>query len=435
LHFLPFHIGYRLRFFRPAIATFVSALLLHTASLQAQDCGRTSSGLSPLNDLGTGFYRGLQGGLYPEGSNIRPSAHTEAGLLLAQQITPLAPDGQPDAVDGKIVLLSIGMSNTLQEFEYFQIAADTFQNKTHTLVLVNGAQGGKDINEIIDTSSVFWDNITDTLHQLGLSHLQVQAFWFKQAEAYPPTDVRFPDYPDSLKEKYKLAMHILAESFPNARLCYVSSRIYGGYGLLPLNPEPHAYYSGWAVKRLIEDQMNGNPELRFDGPDPVSPWLSWGPYTWADGETPRVDGLAWNCPEDYQPDGNHPSIAGRQKVAGMLLDFFSSDATTTPWFTALSTGVTEPGTAGTIPQKASVINYPNPFNPATTIEFRLPEAGPAALTLHNILGQELGIIASGDFAAGIHKISFDASRLGTGVYYYVLSSGKHRAAGRMVLMK
>jgi hypothetical protein len=82
---------------------------------------------------------------------------------------------------------------------------------------------------------------------------------------------------------------------------------------------------------LIESQINGDASLNYVGNNPSSAWLSWGPYLWANGITPRSDGLTWVI-SDYQSDGTHPSISGRQKVAQMLLQFFSTDETTKPWF-------------------------------------------------------------------------------------------------------
>src|SRR3989338_6749028 len=85
-----------------------------------QDCTKTSVGLKPLTELGTGSHKGYQGGLYPNGSNQRPFAHDSAGLHISRQIRPLDGNGTPDPVRGKMVLLSIGMSNTTQEFSRFK---------------------------------------------------------------------------------------------------------------------------------------------------------------------------------------------------------------------------------------------------------------------------------------------------------------------------
>jgi len=293
-------------------------------------CANTCSGLPALNDLGTGFFRGLQGGLYPNGQNTRPSAHNAAGLSLASQILPLDTSGNPDTVTGSIVLLSIGFSNGREEFERFQLRMDTVQNLNPKLEIVQGAQGGKDVKKIIPDTAAYWSVIEDTLSLRGLTANQVQVLWFKQADA-GPTDSSFPGYPIALKDEFIAAFHTIMGKYPNVKMCYISSRTYGNYMSSDLNREPHAYYTGWADKMLIEDQINGEPELSYSGPDPQAPWLSWGVYLWADGTRARSDGLTWNCPDDYKVDFTHMSDIGREKVAQMLLTFFTSDETTTPW--------------------------------------------------------------------------------------------------------
>src|SRR4030095_4892997 len=89
-------------------------ILAFAISLHA-DCTLTSTGNIPLNEL-TVPYQECQGGLYPNGANNRPAAHLNAGLQIANQIRPLNALGQIDDADGKIVLVSIGMSNTTQEW-------------------------------------------------------------------------------------------------------------------------------------------------------------------------------------------------------------------------------------------------------------------------------------------------------------------------------
>src|SRR5438093_4711366 len=77
---------------------------------------RAQTGMIPLNDLGSGLYLNqYQGGLYPNGSNTVPAAHASEGMLRAGAIQPLDLNGNPSA-SGHYVLLSIGMSNTTQEF-------------------------------------------------------------------------------------------------------------------------------------------------------------------------------------------------------------------------------------------------------------------------------------------------------------------------------
>ena len=285
---------------------------------------------TPLIDFGSATYRGFQGGLYPNLSNKRPAAHNTAGVAIAQTIKPLNNSGAIDDVNGKIVWMSIGMSNTTQETQAFLSLMQTFANKNPKLNLIDGAEGGKDIKQINNPAASYWNSVNNRLANAGLTPAQVQVIWFKEAEAQP-TDTSFATYPDDLKNKYKSVMQILKTKFPNLKLCYLSNRIYAGYATSKLNPEPFAWYTGWTVKRLIEDQISGDASMNYSGSNPSVAWLSWGPYLWANGATPRSDGLVW-LPEDFQSDGTHPSASGRQKVAEMLLQFFSTDETTKSWF-------------------------------------------------------------------------------------------------------
>ncbi len=90
------------------------ALPAFAISLHA-DCTLTGTGNIPLNEL-TVPYQNTQGGLYPNGANNRPTAHLNAGLQIAGNLRPLNASGQVDDTNGKIVLVSVGMSNTTQEW-------------------------------------------------------------------------------------------------------------------------------------------------------------------------------------------------------------------------------------------------------------------------------------------------------------------------------
>jgi hypothetical protein len=303
-------------------------------SLYAANCTNTAVGFIPLNDLGTGTYHGFQGGLYPEGANTRPPAHERAGLVISQFIQPLDLAGEPNQQNGVIVLLSIGMSNAAQEFSRFISIAQQDPEKNPKLVLVNGAQSQWSADEIADPTAEFWDIVDERLATAGLTPKQVQIVWLKEADAKPT--LPFPEDAFQLARELGLIVQILKARYPNVKMAYLSSRIYAGYAQTDLNPEPFAYQSGFAVKWLIEQQIEGNPNLNFNPlqGEVKTPWLSWGPYLWADGLNPRSDGLIWEC-QDFRDDGTHPSSEqGTWKVAEMLLDFFKTDSTTQRWFLA-----------------------------------------------------------------------------------------------------
>jgi hypothetical protein len=88
------------------------------------------------------------------------------------------------------------------------------------------------------------------------------------------------------------------------------------------------------MRWLIQDQIAGKPELNYDAARRAvkSPLLLWGPYLWADGETPRKDNGLTYKQSDLGNDGTHPSDTGRAKVANLLLNFFKTDPGARKWF-------------------------------------------------------------------------------------------------------
>ncbi len=80
-------------------------------------------------------------------------------------------------------------------------------------------------------------------------------------------------------------------------------------------------------------------------------------------------------------------------------------------------------------------NYPNPFNPATTINFSIPKAGNVSLKVFNVLGQEVKTLVNGYQQAGKYTVSFDASSLTSGVYFYSISSESFNQVKKMLLLK
>jgi hypothetical protein len=80
-------------------------------------------------------------------------------------------------------------------------------------------------------------------------------------------------------------------------------------------------------------------------------------------------------------------------------------------------------------------NYPNPFNPTTQIKFTIEQAGMTSLKVYDMLGREVATLVEESLAAGGYTATFDASRLSSGVYAYVLTSRGYRLSNKMVLLK
>ena len=312
------------------------------------------TGRVPLTELGVNTYKGFTGGLYDDGSNTAPAAHHTEGVARRRAIVPLDASGAPSAT-GRIVLISVGMSNTTQEFcagastttacnpySFMGLAAADARVNRSTLAIVNGARGVQVATSWDSPADVQYDTVRFArLQARGFTEAQVQIAWVKLANPTPLDSL--PGTADALVLQATLGRVVRAMKvrYPNLRMVFLSSRIYGGYATTTLNPEPYAYESAFSVKWLIAaqarqistgvvDATSGSLDYRTG----EAPWLAWGPYLWANGTTPRAgDGLTWLV-SDLDLDGTHPSAAGVRKVAEQLLAFFTTSPYTSCWFLA-----------------------------------------------------------------------------------------------------
>jgi hypothetical protein len=281
--------------------------------------------LTPLTDLASAQYLGFAGGLYTDGKNEPPSAYAETGVALGVTVQPLDGSGKPSS-SGKVAMISIGMSNTSHEFSQFIQLTEADARKNSSLVMIDAAREGAAATEIAVPYGDYWTHVDRQLQGSEISAAQVQVVWLKTALA---RDRRgFPENARLVQRTLRSIVEILSAKFPQLKLVYISSRTYGGYSESDLSPEPGAYESGFGVKWFIEERIKNAT------PDRSIPWISWGPYLWANGLTPRSDGLIWER-TDFEPDGAHTSPQGALKVATMLFEFFQKAITAKPWFLSL----------------------------------------------------------------------------------------------------
>jgi hypothetical protein len=288
------------------------------------------TGLTPLCDMGAAVrYKEQDGGLYGAGRNDPPRAHQQAADAALKQITPLGADGKPSPT-GKIVFISLGMSNAAGEFMIFKELADKDPDKSPTVAILNGAVGGAGVRSWTKPQGGTWLEVDKRLKEANLTPAQVQVAWIKHAEPMPEPDKAVLQYAKEVRDDIAKTVPIMRSRFPNLRIAYLSSRTYGGFnavGRRRVNPEPFAYETAFAVRWVILDQING-----ADHPYDRSPVLLWGPYLWADGVNARKDGLTW-VRNDFTNDGVHPTRdTGGRKVADLLLKFFKENPNAKPWF-------------------------------------------------------------------------------------------------------
>jgi hypothetical protein len=307
----------------------------------------------PLTDLLTKTYYSILGGIYPEGSNQPPADHDSAARARTNSIKPLDVNGD-ESPFGKYVLISIGGSNTTQAWcsaaSSPPCGAWTFMGKAaadpsinhYTMVIVNGAADSLDVTAWTSAASPAYERIKIArLAPLGLSENQVQAAWIDLADPKPTASL-----PADSADAYTLlanlgqVMRAMRVRYPNLRLVFLSSRVYGGYATVESSGEPYAYETGFSVKWLIDSQIRemrgqqNNPRAgTLDYTKKMSPLILWGPYMWANGLVPRSDGLIWDR-ADFEQDGLRPSQNGEAKTAGLLLEFFKTSPYTRCWFLA-----------------------------------------------------------------------------------------------------
>jgi hypothetical protein len=317
----------------------------------------TDTAKIPLTDLPS--YFGIRGGLYPNVVNQPPPDHDSAARARRNRIRALDVNGD-ESPFGKYVLISIGMSNTTQEWcsrtSGPPCAAWTFMGRAVTdpavnrnsLVIVNGAAEGQDAPTWTSPASPNYERIkTARLAPLGLSENQVEVAWVKLDNAKASTSLP-ADSADAYIFLSNLGqvLRALRIRYPNLEIVFLSSRGYGGYATpsvgpaIDLNSEPYTYEEGFSVKWAIESQINEMRGLPADSragslnyAKKTAPLIVWGPYLWADGTTPRSDGFVWNR-TDFEEDGLHPSQNGESKVAFSLLEFFKNSPYSKCWFMA-----------------------------------------------------------------------------------------------------
>ncbi|MDR3667096.1 MAG: T9SS type A sorting domain-containing protein [Ignavibacteriaceae bacterium] len=135
---------------------------------------------------------------------------------------------------------------------------------------------------------------------------------------------------------------------------------------------------------------------------------------------------------------------GRYRLIGQLIgypDAYADSLNITPIDTMISGITLNFATTGiqnepNIPTTAELLqNYPNPFNPSTTIQFRLTHSANISLKVYNFLGQEIETLANGYYKEGDYLINWDAKKLASGVYFYVLHFDDAVYTKKMTLIK
>ncbi|MBI5476815.1 MAG: T9SS type A sorting domain-containing protein [Ignavibacteriales bacterium] len=141
----------------------------------------------------------------------------------------------------------------------------------------------------------------------------------------------------------------------------------------------------------------------------------------------------WSNSAETKNDEN-TVIVKDDRIANLYLQEFAARYYEAGGTNTIVLGVTE--TDGGIPSSFSLSqNYPNPFNPTTDFGFRISDFGFVSLKVYNLLGQEVATIVNEQMKPGSYKVTWDASQMSSGVYFYRLQSGKFTDVKKMVLAR
>lgn len=155
------------------------------------------------------------------------------------------------------------------------------------------------------------------------------------------------------------------------------------------------------------------------------------PITFAAVEVPQNAGITSSGLFTWTPTVDQANKTFRIIIAAFDTYSFSYDTTSLTTSHVVSVEDTK-----IIPNKFELYqNFPNPFNPTTTIQFALPKESYVSLKVYNIMGEEVVSLINKVMPAGYHNIVFDASKLVAGLYFYKIETDNYSVVKKMILLK
>lgn len=272
------------------------------------DCTRSDSGLTPVLDLGIGTYEGFSGGLYGGGSNVRPCALNSTVLTATAGIAPDA--------NGQIVVAFAGddTGNSLY-VGFLQVAALHPGIFSPALRLINISTPAYHLNAWAGTATPV--NITQKITATGVSPADVQCVIFgcKPNTQNYATDSFAVRHARTVKD-YKSVFARIHVAAPNAVIATTDVQ-YADYQQNSLAPAFHL------EPRYGYDMSVGMQQaiLTYTGAAVVF----WACSIWANGASPRSDGLTYVCADYFSQCQHLNDGSGARKAAQVVFDAFRTD--------------------------------------------------------------------------------------------------------------
>ncbi len=311
----------------------------------------------------------------------------------------------------------------------------TFHSSADAPDYAEGDEGGDDMAMVFNAADSTWLETSSAVHQL--TNLAVD-FKFYAQDSVPPSDTQL---------LAKGSASSLATS--NYRVYFADDGVLWPAMYSPDNDlQPCGSYTGGCL--IMDDPEQGTVEtetwyrvqigIRSPEASPDSLGTIFSRFIEiATGDTVGeelhpIDAGAYNNPNSLKIGGvGVPSVAPYYN--GLLDDIKVMNYVPNSYLpdSLRSTSIEEPTE---MPDQVILSqNYPNPFNPTTNIDFQLPRSSDVELTVYDVLGRRVATLIDGKRSAGSYEISFDASRLSSGVYLYKLETTDVTKTRKMLLIK
>ena len=292
----------------------------------------TRTVFKPINDLGTGTFKGYTGGLYPGGLNYPTGSYAVDLFKTCHSITPLDTFGNYSSTEsGKILFVSLGWStcgNNMRALNNKTIG-NPRTNPKLLLLPLNSGSGLARLNNVMNPNDPYWNNVAILIKQANASFRQVQIIYLETEDS--THNVSFPGRPLQVKNELESCFRVFKQKFPNVKIVYLLARTTTfGANQHIFNKEPCPYYFGWACKWAIEDQINGIAGTAYKGSNNVSPLITWGFYQWADSLPRSTDDFYWRASETA--DGLHANSVGQDTLSSRFQNFLLTNRYAKNWY-------------------------------------------------------------------------------------------------------
>jgi hypothetical protein len=292
-----------------------------------------TAGDIPLNDLGTGTFRGFIGGLYPDGINVASGSYASDLDSVCKTIMPIDTFGNPSPT-GKVVFISLGGStggHNMRDLKT-KTAGNPLTNPNLLLLNCDNGRRSATLNSQMNPLDPYWNHVAQILNGGAHSSFRQVQVVYVETDDSTKNDITFPNRPLLSKQDLEACFRVYKQKFPDIKIVYLEARTRTFGNQILFNREPAPYYFGWACKWAIEDQINGVPGTEYKGPNAVSPLITWAFYEWSDSLPRATDSFYWRFSETK--DGLHASDTGEDTLSTRFQNFLLTDKHASLWFGA-----------------------------------------------------------------------------------------------------